>query len=296
METPSPKQQQFESDQKRFYERLKESYSRQQEKAKDKDYARQFFIRTLLVENKLLPKHSLFFETLKFTFEHFDKLGFDDALQLTLDELDTIREQTENVLHQDFALYHTGLEQMERLNWVYLNAMEQGGISILSLFDQDTRLMKKSVGSLITLLAAYQATQQLINELSAVPQMETETVEQLGQLIRANQSNESAFLTRSQQVLVFYYLIQLLGKRADRNVSKKAESLHLFLGLPFSQITHSELYKKMLHPLSFSSKSATIKNLQTVRVFFEKLGVDEAFQLIDKDCEQLKKEIEKKSR
>lgn len=295
METPSPNWQ-FESDQKRFYERLKESYSRQQERAKDKDYARQFFIQALIEENKLLPKHSLFFETLKFTFEHFDKLGFDDALQLTLDQLDTIREQTENVLHQDFALYQTGFEQMERLNWVYLNAMEQGGISILSLFDQDTRLMKKSVGSLITLLAAYQATQQLINELSAVPQKETETVEQLGQLIRANQSNESAFLTRSQQVLVFYYLIQLLGKRADRNVSKKAESLHLFLGLPFSQITHSELYKKMLHPLSFSSKSATIKNLQTVRGFFEKLGVDEAFQLIDKDCEQLKKEIEKKSR
>lgn len=295
METPSPNWQ-FESDQKRFYERLKESYSRQQEKAKDKDYARQFFIQALLEENKLLPKHSLFFETLKFTFEHFDKLGFDDALQLTLDQLDTIREQTENVLHQDFALYQTGLEQMERLNWVYLNAMEQGGISILSLFDQDTRLMKKSVGSLITLLAAYQATQQLINELSAAPKKETETIEQLGQLIRTNQSNESVFLTRSQQVLVFYYFIQLLGKRADRNVSKKAESLHLFLGLPFSQITHSELYKKMLHPLSFSSKSATIKNLQTVRGFFEKLGVDEAFQLIDKDCEQLKKEIEKKSR
>ncbi len=115
----------------------------------------------------------------------------------------------------------------------------------------------------------------------------------LGQLLQTKQQEENPFLSRSQQVLVFYYIVQLLGKRADRNVSKKAEALHQFLGLSFSHIAHSELYKKMLHPLSFSSKSATIKNLLVVRSFFEKLGIEEAFQLIDKDCEQLKKELDK---
>lgn len=293
MEAPSPYRQ-FENEQRQFYEKLKESYSRQLEKAKDKDYAWQFFIQTLQEENNLIPKHSLYFETLKFTYEHFDKLGFENPLQLTLDQLDTIREQTENVLHQDFALYQTRLEQLERVNWVYLNAIEQIGISILSLFDQDTRLMKESVGSVITRLAAYAAAKQLLTELSTDIAEATDSLEQLGQLFRTNQSGESPFLTRSQQVLVFYYLIQLLGKRADRNVSKKAESLHQFLGLPFSQITHSELYKKMLHPLSFSSKSATIKNLQIVRGFFEKMGVDDAFLLIDHDRDQLKKELDKK--
>ncbi len=69
----------------------------------------------------------------------------DDPLILTLDQLETIREQTEEVLHQDFAIYQTNYKQIERLNWVYLNAMEQGGISILSLFDQDSRLLKKSI-------------------------------------------------------------------------------------------------------------------------------------------------------
>lgn len=293
MEAPSPYRQ-FENEQRQFYEKLKESYSRQVEKAKDKDYARQFFIRILQEENNLIPKYSLYFETLKLTYEHFDKLGFENPLQLTLVQLDTIREHTENVLHQDFALYQTRLEQIERINWVYLNAIEQVGISIFSLFDQDTRLMKESVGSVITRLAAYAAAKQLLTELSTDIAEATDSLEQLGQLFHTNQSGESPFLTRSQQVLVFYYLIQLLGKRADRNVSKKAESLHQFLGLPFSQITHSELYKKMLHPLSFSSKSATIKNLQIVRGFFEKMGVDDAFLLIDHDRDQLKKELDKK--
>ena len=65
--------------------------------------------------------------------------------------------------------------------------------------------------------------------------------------------------------------------------------MHSFLGIPYTQITHSELYKKLLHPLTFSSEKATVQNLLIVRSFFENIGSVSATDLIDSDIEKVKK-------
>src|SRR5690606_20051429 len=105
------------------------------------------------------------------------------------------------------------------------------------------------------------------------------------------QSYEAKF-TRSQQVLIAYYILQLIGTKHKKNVSKCADALHSFLGISYSQITHSELYKKLLHPLTFSSEKATLQNLLIVRSFFENIGSVSATSLIDSDIETVKKGLE----
>jgi hypothetical protein len=86
-----------------------------------------------------------------------------------------------------------------------------------------------------------------------------------------------------------------LGKKPTKGVSKYADALHTFLGLPYSQIRNSELYKKLLNPLTYSSEKATLINLSVVRTFFEKLDFAQALHLIDSDIETLRKSLDERS-
>ena len=89
-----------------------------------------------------------------------------------------------------------------------------------------------------------------------------------------------------------YYISQLIGVKHKKNVSKCADALHSFLGIPYTQITNSELYKKLLHPLTFSSEKATLQNLLVIRSFFDSLGSVSTTALIDFDIEKVKKTLE----
>jgi hypothetical protein len=123
------------------------------------------------------------------------------------------------------------------------------------------------------LLALHDATRQLADEFSEEPQEDVE-MDLAGDA-----------LTRSQQVLIVYYIGRLLDIYHDKKVTKCAKALHAFLRVPYSELPNFELYKKLLHPLS--KRPSTLQNLKVVRSFFEDLDLKSALNLIDDDMQRI---------
>ncbi len=287
METNYPPEELFSTAYSRFYDSLKRTYLLQVEKATDKTYARDYFIRNLFAENEMTPRYSVFYNALISTFTHYKKIGETDALQLTLSSISKIREMTVAVIEQTLIIHTSLVESLEQLHWLYVEATEDHNASILDLIDTEQRLLKCSDQKIVLLLALDQATTNL-NEEFSMKQEDSEPIYSFEE----EQEHHETKLTRSQQVLIAYYISQLISTKHKKNVSKCADALHLFLGIPYAQITHSELYKKLLHPLTFSSKKATLQNLLVARSFFEKIASTSAIAMIDSDIEKVKKELE----
>jgi hypothetical protein len=290
MEANYPPEELFQKAYGRFYQSLKRRYLQSIEKAVDKDYASVYFKRALFLENQNIPIYSVFYHSLVYTFRHHKKVGEANPLELTLSSLSPIRDMASNILEQTFIINASISECLYQLNWLYLQAIEEKNVSILELIDTERRLLKYSEEKVVLLLALDQVIQELTNEFS---ENQEDTVEVIStDLLTINQQAYESKFTRSQQVLIAYYISQLIGVKQKKNVSRCADALHSFLGIPYTQITYSELYKKLLHPLTFSSEKATLQNLLVVRSFFENLGSVSATALIDSDIENVKKGLE----
>lgn len=272
----------------RFYNSLKDLYLSSIKKARDKTYASDYFKRTLFFENQLIPRYSVFYHSLASTFIHFQKVGGLDSLEQTLNRLDEIHSMTSHVVEQTLIIHMTRHNQLQQLHWLYVEAIEYKNVSVLELIDTEQKILKYSPEKIILLLAITQAIHDLIEEFSDSNDEMEPLSNDTSLLIQEPPENK---ITRSQQVLVAYYISQLLGTKHKKNTSKCADALHFFLGISYTQITHSELYKKLLNPLTFSSEKATLQNLQIVRTFFENIGFVPAIDLIDLDIEKLKKKL-----
>ncbi len=285
MEANYPPEELFLKAYTRFYHSLKRRYLLSIEKAADKTYVSNYLRRTLFLENQNIPRYSVFYHSLVSTYAHHQKFGEPNSLELTLSTLLPIREMTSNIVEQTFIIHASISERLYQLNWLYLKALEESNTSILELIDTERCLLKYSDEKVVILLALNQAVQELDQEFFG----EQENTEAL--ISNDEQSYQSKF-TRSQQVLIAYYISQLIVEKHKKNVSKCADGLHSFLGIPYTQISYSELYKKLLHPLTFSSGKATLQNLLVVRSFFESIGSVSAMDLIDFDIEKVKKDLE----
>ena len=274
----------------RFYQSLKRRYLQSIEKAADKDYASDYFKRALFLENQNIPYYSVFYHSLVSTLRHHQKVGEANPLELTLSSLSPIRDMASNILEQTFIINASISERLYQLNWLYLQAIEEKNVSILELIDTERRLLKYSDEKVVLLLALDQVIQELTNEFSKNQEDAIEVIS--SDLLTIDQQAYEPKFTRSQQVLIAYYISQLIGAKHKKNVSRCADALHSFLGIPYAQITHSELYKKLLHPLTFSSEKTTLQNLIVIRSFFENLGSVSATALIDSDIENVKKGLE----
>lgn len=281
MEAIQPPGELFSRAYVRFYRSLKKRYLLGIEQAKDRIYAETYYRQSLFSENPLIPRYSVLYHSLISTYLHFQKLGDTDSLKQTFRHLTEIRSLASEVVERTLVLYTQKYNSPDQLHWLYIQGIEDAGKSVLELIDQEQRLISCNNERIVLLLALTQAIQDLLEEFAV-----KEEREELDNLILPTSTNK---LTRSQQVLIFYYASQLLGIKHKKNVSKSADALHTFLGIPYTQITHSELYKKLLSPLTFSSEKATIQNLKIIRNFFDKLDLKSALELIDKDIAHLDK-------
>lgn len=290
METHQSPEKLFLKAYTRFYTSLKRTYLMNMEKARDKSYASTYFKRVLFAENKLIPHYSVFFHALSQTFIHYRKIGDQKPLEQTLSSVQEIGDLTSGIVESTMILHTLNYDSLEQLHWLYVQAIEDHNISVLELIDTEQRLLKYSTQKIILLLALSEATHELMKEYS--DNTEESSQANPGQSEMSVEELIENKLTRSQQVLISYYISQLIGIKHKKNVSKCANALHTFLGIPYSQITHSELYKKLLNPLTFSSEKATIQNLLVVKSFFESIGSQVAVDLVNQDLERLKKNLE----
>lgn len=253
--------------------------------AKNKSYAETYYRQSLFSENPLIPKYSVFYHSLVSTYLQFLQLGHPDPLKQILGHLPSIRSSTTDVIERTFLLHTQKYKSLDQLHWLYAQGIDDTGKSVLELIDLEQRLVRFLEQKVILLLAFTQAILDLLEEF-----VETDDIpENQADLILPSSIVK---LTRSQQVLIFYYDSQVHGIKLKKNVSKSAHVLHSLLGIPYTQITHSELYKKLLNPLTYSSGKATLQNLLVVRSFFEDWGLASAISLIDSDIEKVKKTLE----
>ena len=215
MEANYPPEELFSKTYTRFYDLLKNRYLKNIEKAADKTYANDYFSRVLFLENPTIPRYSVFYHSLVSTFAHHQKLGATNSLELTLSSLSAIREMTSNILEQTFIINAFITERLYQLNWLYLKAIEESNVSILELIDTERRLLKYSDEKIVILLALDLATKKLSEEFS----MKQEDSKEFASSDIGNQLYESKF-TRSQQVLITYYISRLIGGKHKKNVSK----------------------------------------------------------------------------
>ena len=207
MEANHPPEELFLKAHARFYRSLKQTYEVRIEKASDKSYAQNYFSKTLFTENSSIPRYSVFFHSLISTFDHYQKLGEDNALELTLESLSTIREMTVNIIEQTFIIHSSMSERRYQLNWLYLEAVEENNASVLSLIDTERRLLKYSDTKVVVLLALHQATEELKDEFLIVNERSEQSLSSSEPFLEGEPSIGSK-LTRSQQVLIAYYNTQ----------------------------------------------------------------------------------------
>lgn len=285
MEANQPPEEFFSRAYTRFYHSLKKRYLVGIEMAKNKSYAETYYRQSLFSENPLIPKYSVFYHSLVSTYLQYLQLGYPDPLKQTLGHLPGIRSSATNVIERTFLLHTHKYESLEQLYWLYAQGIEDTGKSVLELIDQEQRLTRFGEQKVVLLLAFTQALLDLLEEFAGTGDIP----ENQADLILPSPIHK---LTRSQQVLIFYYDSLVHGIKHKKNVSKSAHVLHTLLGIPYTQITHSELYKKLLNPLTHSSEKATLQNLMVVRSFFEDWGLASAISLIDSDIEKVKKTLE----
>jgi hypothetical protein len=264
MEANHPPKELFLKAYSRFYHSMKKKYLDGIERANNKAYARAFYFQTLFAENKSIPRYSVFFHFLTSIFNHYRKVDESSSLELT-------------IIEQTMIIRTTLSEKFYQLNGLYIQALKESHTSILELIVTEQRLLKYSEKKTLLLLALNKAVNELREEFSPWE-------EEIEQPLESK-------LTRSQQVLIFHYLSQSRGGKQKKNVSKCAAALHDFLGIPYTRITHSDLYKKMLRPLTFSSPKTTLQNLEIVRSFFEDWGLESIIKLIDLDIELLREKM-----
>ena len=221
----------------RFYQSLKHRYLWSVDKATDKGYASDYFRRTLFLENQNIPRYSVFYHSLVSTFRHHQKLGETNSLELTLSSISTIQEMAATIIEQTMIIQLSISDRLYQLNWLYLQAIEEKNISILELIDTEQRLLKYSHEKVVLLLAMDQATKELTKEFFEKQESSEEQISD--ENLSIDQQSYSPKFTRSQQVLIAYYISQLIGVKHKKNVSKCADALHSFLGIPYTQITNS---------------------------------------------------------
>jgi hypothetical protein len=152
--------------------------------------------------------------------------------------------------------------------------------TLTEIISDEQKVLNMEAENLFDLLAYHQALVRFNAELDEKEQT----------IILKSSIPEPKFgFTRSQQTLVFHYLLAASGvrPRAGANISDCAMLLHQLLGLPVNDIANSDIYKKLKRPIDHSSPSKMIQNLLLIRPFFDVLPHKPIVDLIDKDINLL---------
>ena len=285
MEHKESPQNFFENEYTRSYDVLKKFFLDKMEKASDKLYAYNHFKKMVFEKNLSIAHNTTFIEELKATFNHIYKLDQENVVQLTLKSIPKIRKSSLEAYNQALHLsfLHENIPPIEELPYWYQNGITNYGCKLEDLLQKENQLSEITETEIIKLIAFYHSTQQLLIDVQEFYPIEKET--------QSPQKDYKHQFTRSQQVLTAHYLFKMagIGVRQDIDVTACAEILHILLGLPYNKIANSELYKKFLNPFGNSSPKATIKDLEVIRKYFEKLNNQDILDTIDEQIKYLRK-------
>lgn len=290
MEKDESPQKQFESASDYYFNVLKNGFLECVESSTDKQYAHAHYKRVMFEYNEFVPHNTVFFRELKITFDHFFKLDQNNIIEKVFDYLPHIRQISVDAFEQLIIFLATSknpsFTELSQLPDIYINAVYDNinGNTLDELVLMEKATQKYDDENILAILAIYNATQQLLKDKDIDPISNPSFVNQPPIKTYKHQ------VTRSQQVLLYYYFLKMGGidPRVDVNVSTCAELLHGLTAFPYNEIGNSDFYKKLKNPLDNASPKTVIKDLEYVLSVFKKLNHDRILLEIEKDIKGLK--------
>lgn len=268
----------FEERIESYYQNLHINYEQAVSEAANKEYAIAYYKQLLSDQLDLIPIGSFFFYQLQTKYIHLYMLHGSTALKQLMTLISGLREE-------GFEVYEAGMMEVTNPGQRYQLPLHYQiklaeGRSLSEILSNEHKVLHLTDDELFELLAFSLALSKLTLELNST------SVEVVPQLTYKTPTNS---FTRSQQVLVYHYLLVASGvkPRAGANITDCAILLHQFIGLPVSDIANSDLYKKLKKPIDHASPSKMIQNLQVIRPYFESMPHKMVLELIDKDLKAL---------
>lgn len=102
--------------------------------------------------------------------------------------------------------------------------------------------------------------------------------------------SQSKEYTRSRQIILFHYVLQLIGKsRHDTSLLQLAEFGHVLFAWPTDNANNNAVYRMLKEaPYLKENEKALLKDLEFVKKQFERIGHTEGVALVQKEINGLK--------
>lgn len=92
-------------------------------------------------------------------------------------------------------------------------------------------------------------------------------------------------LTNNQKALAFYYFLKICGvnPRETVDLSTIVRFMHLVLGIPYTSVQHSSIYRSLQSVPDLNNSKAFARDIACIQPFFAKVGLKDALQLMKHD-------------
>jgi hypothetical protein len=111
-------------------------------------------------------------------------------------------------------------------------------------------------------------------------------IESPDELIRQGFKSKSKEYTRIRQMLLFYFVLKLMGlSRLDTSARKYAQFAHFLFYYPTDNIDGSEVYKMLKQAPYVKENKPLLKELDFVKKQFELIDCEEGIKLVQKEID-----------
>jgi len=258
-----------------FYNQLKTNFLESVEQADDKQYAQEYYRSIYFTRNPEVPKESFFFNTLSKFLIHNYRLNNESAIEKTIDELYLIRERAEQTLNITLDIYAESPEEP-------MGYLEEARL------EHELYLLALDIPELVNMLARFLAIEKLMLEFPKNDDVELFSLQapiMTAKKAHNRKRDDSVVFTESQHLSALFFLLNSVGlvARRDYALASLARFTHLISRTPITEVDNSPKLSMIKRILSFKKNQPSLKDLEFILPYFDKLGLEDAVSDIEKE-------------
>lgn len=250
----------------------------------NKSYAKAFYRKILLTENKNIPWDSIYFNILAKVFLHSYRLKRSTVLYQTFSRLSDIKKLADS--------------QIFLIEQIHPDEYLEGKHYYNETLEYELVLMGMDYPDLVDLLANYLAIKILLEKYPQGEEVEPFSLEaplhEISTNGAVNRIHEyTVVFSDRQQSLAMYFLLEHMGirNRADVNMSDVARFLHLLSNQPITKMDNSAKYGVLKKLFKGKATQSYLSDLEIILPYFQKLDLDRAVRLISQEIEEIKENL-----
>lgn len=258
-------------------QKLEDLYLKKVEEADNQRYAKAFYRTTMFENNPNLPKNSYFFKILTIRFLHHCRMDLENAVLLTFDEVNDLKDRAETEL-----LFCASLR----------NEVDEDEKIPLSYEDEkEYELILLEYHEIHNLLAYFLATKKLCDKYPEDKDFKPLSIEApLSDKPRSNRIHPySEEFSNDLQLLALHFIFIQVGStpRSNHDVKHFSRMAHLLSNKPITEMDNSGLYgnaKKLFKNINGKNH---LKNLKRILPIFDDCRLTTAIKTIKNEIEHI---------